>query len=304
MFLKHCEGINQHSDTALFKVKARGIFITLTDHEGFCCCETRFCVANEPSFKLNGIQSFSAKIKLDDKDPNSLIYILKQSARKHNCKLKSNVFLFANEQKILKAKEFSAIEVKDTTAEIILTGVEHRIRDYFILSENSFEKNSQVFASFTINNKELGDLITTMCTLSGISGGIGTLNIELLQKKIEQNSGSDKIGQKSKYEEKEACCIKFAVQSNGGCAGYISIICTNESEGAKMIKFPEHSFDISYIMTYLKRCQGLVSKPEENSTFLVSNNGVMIKTEMHDNVRSLVCISAIKDVPLLQDSFS
>lgn len=268
MFLKHCESLLSHSDTALFKVRKKGIFLTLTDFEGLSACETRFCMATDPSFKLCG-DVFSAKIFLE-----SLISVLRQASR-----LKRHLVLFSESQGMLKSRELGF-----ETKEVVIDSLEHRLRDYFIISTQRFESKAEHFGSFIMNNQELCYTISKLAILSGISGGIGTLRLEPCADQV--------------------CRIHFGIQSNGGSKGSLIIDATNESETVKIVKFPKVNFEIFYALAYLKRFQSFLGNSYDNTTVMVSNKGIVLQTDMVENVRSLVYVPSVDNVELFQDAFS
>ena len=49
-----------HSDTALFKVKKRGIYILLTDFDSICAVEVRMTSVSDTNFTMN-TREFTAK---------------------------------------------------------------------------------------------------------------------------------------------------------------------------------------------------------------------------------------------------
>ncbi len=217
-FWKHCEAILSHSDTALFKVKKREISISLIDPEGFCCCDTRFCVKTDTGFKFQ--KECSAKILL-----TSLVNMLKQSIR-----LKHSIMLFMIQDHILQVRE---IPGTDTT----ITSVEHRERDFHITSLKNFLLKSKEAMQFKIINSEFVKIITQLVILSGVSGGIGIIKAE-------------------PYENK--CKLFFEIQSNGGCRGVVDIDASTTTSECTMIVIPNSVIKIHYILTYLKRSQSMM----------------------------------------------
>jgi hypothetical protein len=268
-FIKTCEALCSHSDTALFKVKKRGIYILLTDFESSCIVETRITNVNELNLVIN-VKEFTAKILLD-----SLVNELRKCFRN-----KKNVILFGEENNILKIKE---IKNNNTVGnETLIKSTEHRLRVFHIISTREFINKSKDYIKFRIINTEFNKIITTQAILSGINGGVGKLIIE--------------------PKEDDEVDIIFSLRNNGGSYGTITITTFTKSEDVPILHMPKKRIEITYLLTYLKRSQTMLSFPTDYVTIYVSERGLILHTDIKDNISTLMYTNDVSNVDL--DSFS
>lgn len=258
-FIKNCESLCSHSDTALFKVKKRGVYILLTDFESKCVVETRITDQSDNIMVLK-TKEFTAKILLD-----SLVNELRKCLRN-----KRNVYIYGVDDNLLKIKEISS-----NSKEISIKSTEHRIRVFHILSTREFINKSETYAEFKILNIEFNKIITTQAILSGINGGVGTLIVEPI--------------------DDTNCEIIFSLRNNGGSYGKIKIHTSTESEDVPVLKLPTKRIEITYLLTYLKRSQNLLSFPTDFVTIYVSNVGILLHTGIKDGISTLIFTPHIKE---------
>jgi hypothetical protein len=266
-FQKHCESILSFSDTVLIKIKKRGLFISLTDSEGFCCAETRISMKPDQDFVFN--QECSAKILLP-----SLIALLKQTIR-----VKHGAYLFMTEDHKL---EFRDLNILNATNKVI-KNLEHRERDFFILSTKKFLHNEMEATQFKLVNFEFVRIITRLVISSGASGGIARLEVE--------PDGQD-------------CKIMFSITSDGASMSTNHIYANKNTTDCTMIVTPSCAISCNFLLTYLKRCQILMlSSPFDYTTIFMSKKGILLQTDFKDCIRSSVFISAISNVNTLQELY-
>jgi hypothetical protein len=264
-FFKHCDSVLQQSDTALFKVSKRGIFVRVTDLEGFCSCETSIGVKGDPSFKLT--QECDAKILLV-----SLVNELKKAVR-----LKHTI--------VLLMREDHQLIIRDQT-ETVIESVEHRVRDFFVLSLRVFLLKSENSMQFKMINSEFSQMVTRATILSGVSGRIASFCAEPI------------------LDHPNRTKLVFGVESNGACKGTLSVDATTTSDTATILVVPKSRVFIYYLLTYLKRAIHILHSQYEYVMVTVSERGMMLHTEPRDGVRTIIAISAICDVDKLHESCS
>lgn len=252
-FIKTCESMCLHSDTALFKVKKRGIYILLTDLESFCCLECRFTENVQNVLKLN-CPEFTAKILLD-----SLTNILRKI-----CKNKHNAVIYADSEApyVLCVKEIMAQTNRVVDVHTV-ESTENRARVYYLLSTHEFRKQSEDYIQFRIPNVEFNKIITQQSILSGSSGGVG----EILITPVDKNK----------------CTIKFYLKNHSGAAGGVTIHSFTTAESVPIIKMPLRPINMTYFLTYLKRSQNLFAIPSDSITLFISTQGILIQTDVKDN---------------------
>lgn len=276
-FIKTCEAMISHSDTALFKVKKRGVYILLTDFEGFCCLELRFTENLKGLLKLD-CEEYSVKILLD-----SLTNILKKVAKNKHCAV---VYSEDTQPDVLLVKECTA----PTSAAIELHTVEsteHRPRAYYLMSTKHFQQKAQgAFLQFRILNAEFNKLITMQTILSGNNGGIGKISVELVP---------DEDGR-----PKDRCQIKFSTRNGAGADGHVKIHtrANDPNISVPVQHLPARSFEMTYLITYLKRSQIFCSVPTDYVTLYVSPQGLLIQTDQKEHHSIVVFITDVSRVDL------
>jgi hypothetical protein len=247
-FIKILEGMITHSDTALLKVKARGIYILITDFESMCCCETRITKVSDLKLKIK--EEFSGKFLLD-----SLIEELRTSLRN-----KRNVLIFGDEKHNISVKD---ILPNNTYGDIRpIKSAEHRMRVYCIISTREFIEQSTDWCQFKMINAEFNKIITSQTIISGIAGGIGKLKIT--------------------PTSKTNATITFSLENKSGGRVSLKIETFTNSEDVPILKIPKEEIEVSYLLTYLKRSQNILSNPNEFVTLYLSKKGILLAYDSKD----------------------
>jgi hypothetical protein len=267
-FIKTCEALCAHSDTVLIKVKKRGIYLLLTDFESMCIAEARLTKFTDLNLKLH-VKEFTAKILLD-----SLITLLRKGFRN-----KMHVMLFGNNQHQLFVQEVSPMHNNTNVSfsPVEVASTEHRIRVYHIISTRDFIHKSDDYIKFKIMNTEFNKIITAQAILSGLSGGVAKLHIK------PTNSTDAKI--------------IFSLRNNSGSFGKITIHTSTTSEDVPILHMCQKDIDVTYLLTYLKRSQNMLSFPTEYVQVYVSNKGIIIHTELKDGMCTIVFTINITETP-------
>jgi len=270
-FIKTCESMCLHSDTALFKVKKRGIYILLTDLESFCCLECRFTENVQNVLKLN-CPEFTAKILLD-----SLTNILRKIFKN-----KHSAVIYADSEApfVLSVKEIVS-QTNRVLETYHVESTENRARVYYLLSTHQFREQSEDYIQFRIPNVEFNKIITMQSILSGNSGGVG----EILITPTEENK----------------CTIKFYLKNHSGAAGGVTIHSFTTAESVPIMRMPITKFSMNYFLTYLKRSQNLFAIPSDSVTVYISTKGILIQTDVKEN-HSIVIFTVSADA-IDMDSF-
>lgn len=286
-FVKMCEALFVHSDTALFKVKKNVIYVNVTDFESMCSAEGRVVKSPDDSWTVPE-EEFTSKILLD-----SLISELKRAIRN-----KQLVTIRGEHPHILKivasySKQFhqksSCIDKRihehsqQNCSEKVVVSTEHRIRVFHIVSRRSFVSKSGNYASFRIVNSEFNKIITMKAIVSGVSGGVASISI------LPTNSTE--------------CKLIFYVKSNSGTTGKLTISTSSKStDEVKMLNVPKESINMQYLLSYIKRSQNMMAVPAEFTTVYVSNKGIMLETESKDGISIVLFTNSLEGVDL--DSYS
>lgn len=268
-FIKTCESMCFHSDTALFKVKKRGIYVLLTDLESFCCLECRFTENIQNMLKMV-CHEFSAKILLD-----SLTSILRKILKN-----KHSAILYAASQHQLLVREVGAQSSK-VIETYTVESTETRARVYYLLSTHEFREQSSDYVQFRIQNVEFNKIITMQSILSGSSGGIGEITVTPL--------------------EDNKCSIRFFLKNHSGAAGGVTIHSFPTAETVPIQRMPQSQIIMNYFLTYLKRSQNLFAMPLDFITVYISKRGILIQTDVKENHSIVIFTVATDDIDL--DSF-
>ena len=277
-FVKTCEAMIFHSDTALFKVRRGAVYLKLTDFESFCCLETRMTENLHHMLKMS-CPKYSVKILLD-----SLTNILRKILKN-----KHTAVLFATEEcpLTLQVKELqSAGKIVESFK---VESTEHRPRVYRLLSTNQFKLKSQDYIQFRMPIIEFNKIITAQSILSGSNGGVGELSITPIEDEIDSPPGR--------------CQVKFFLSNHSGAQGGIIMHSFIGAESVPLQYVPKIPITLKYFITYLKRSQNLFSIPSEMVTIFISDRGILIQTDSRDNLYSIVIFTPnIADIDL--DSLS
>ena len=267
-FIKVCESLCCHSDTALMKVKKKGIYILLTDFESYCSVETRVTTLSGMRLTLH-VQQFTAKILLD--------YFVDEL--KKLCRLKRQVVIVGEPNHVVKVKEYQPGHQHGGNDAVRIKSTEHRPRVFHILSTRQFVAKSQDCVQFRIMNSEFNKIITTQAILSGINGGVGALRVY------------------PKPDEK-TCDIQFALRNDGGNFGVTTISTSTISEDVPILRMPSKNIEIVYFVTYLKRSQSILSFPTDYVTVYVSERGIFFHTDIKDGLCTVFFTCNIDQVDL------
>jgi len=278
-FIKTCEAMSVHSDTALLKVKKRGVYILLSDSESLCCLETRLTDNLQGMLKIY-CKEYSVKILLD-----SLTDILRQILKNKHSAI---ICCDAEQPKILLVREVIGQSHKVVASHSVV-GIEHRARVYHIISTNQFRQKSKDYVQFRIPNIELNKIITMQAILSGNNGGIGELIITPIPDDDDINNT---------ITPNNRCDIQFFIQNNSGGKGGVTIHTHTTAETVPVQSLPKHRIHTKYFLTYLKRSQNLFSTPTDLVTMYVSEKGILIQTDSKDHHSVVIFVSDIADEDL------
>jgi len=273
-FIKTCEAMSVHSDTALLKVNKRGVYILLSDFESLCCLEVRLTDNIQGMLKIY-CKEYTVKILLD-----SLTNILRQVAKnKHSAILCSDV----ETPKILLVREVVG-QSHRLIATYPVTSTEHRARVYHVISTRQFRKKSKNYVQFRIPNVELNKIITMQSIISGNNGGVGELIITPIPD-----------DEKDLNLPKNRCDIRFFMNNNSGGKGGVTIHTHMAAETVPIQNIPLNPIHSKYFLTYLKRSQNLFTTPLDLVTIYVSERGILIQTDSKDNHSVVIFIADVSD---------
>jgi len=260
VFLKACDALQAHSDTALFKVTKKGLFIKLTDFESMCGVELRM---TDTHLKLHE-DEFSAKILLD-----SLLNILKVISKN-----KHLVILFAEtpHKHILKVKEILNQPSQRCVNTHIVDSAEHRPRVYFQLSTQYFCSQSSNYLHFKLPTIEFNKIITMQAIASGSCGGVAHMDIL------------------PHGDELQRCTLVFSVQNHSGMLAKLTIHSFFKANTVPLYHIPAQPIHIQYLVSYLKRSQNLFPLTADFITLYISAFGILIQTDTKDQLSTIIFI--------------
>jgi len=261
-FQKNCEALLNHSDTIMIKVKAKGVYLMMTDYEGFCLVELRIMNKDtKPFINMKGKKEATVKIMLD-----SLIQILKNIS-----KSKHYAILQQDKEHQLTVIETSA-DQKKTFNILEVRSAEHRPRAYFVLSTRSFQKTCKgEYLKFRMIASEVNRLITQLAIISGINGG----------KLIVQVDPTENL-------------LMFQVSNDNGNIGSIKIRSHSKSKVVPFQHIPNNKIECHVLLTYLKRSQGFFQNQTEFLTFMVSENGLIVQNESNHQISVVMHLQDLK----------
>lgn len=273
-FVKTCEALYNHSDTALFKVKPKGLYIMLTDFESLCCLETRLFDQGKNMLKMNCTE-YTVKIMLD-----SFVSILRKVLKN-----KHSALVSADDETpyVLQIREVIG-HTNKTVETHQVESAEHRARVYHVLSTNEFRRRSTGgYVQFRLPYVEFNKLITMQCIVSGNCGGVGEVTA-------------------TPPDEQGVCKIRFFVRNNGGMGGGVTLHTHAQAASAPLQHAPHQSVRLQYFLTYLKRSQSIFSNPTDSVTVYVSNQGLLLQTDVKDGHCVVVFIADVSQEDL--DSYA
>lgn len=300
-FCKTCEALFLQSDTVMFKVKKRGVYIMLTDSESFCAAEGRLTENVSEMLSLY-CEEFTCKILL-----NSLTKSLKQIVKK-----KRGALLYSDTKNQLKVKEInSGVNVQRVHVYNTFTveSTEHRPRVYHILSTNKFRVLSdEYYTCFKMPTAELNKLITAQCIMSGNCGGVGELNVIPVA-----NFNSSTTTQQTQAQEQEQkdrlltgpsnlknrVLIEFTIRNQSGNLKKWRIYTHTRSKQVPVLQRSVKHLRVEYFLTYLKRAQSMFTSCSNFVKFHVSHLGIMLETEKRDHHYVVMFLTNVKDVDKL-----
>jgi len=252
-FVKTCEAMYNQSDTALFKVKPKGLYILLTDFESLCCLETRLLDTGKGMLKMNCTE-YTVKVMLD-----SFISVLRKILKN-----KHSALLSAEDESpyVLQIREVVGVTNK-TVETYTVESAEHRARVYHILSTNTFRQQANHYVQFRLPVAEFNKLITMQCIISGNCGGVGEMVV-------------------TPAASSELCSIRLHVRNQAGMHGGVTLHTHAKAPSAPLLHRPEQAFQLQYFLTYLKRSQNLFSCPTDFLTVYASDKGLLLQTDVKD----------------------
>jgi hypothetical protein len=207
-------------------------------------------------------EQYTTKIRLD-----SLTNILRKiTKRKHLA------VLYADTEYELKVREIN--KNNRSIQNFTVDSTEHRARVYYKISSTVFKSKSDNYAIFKIQNVELVKIITMQCILSGGHGGVGCCDI-----------GVD--------DDSTRLSIRLSIKGESGSYGGVTIHTHIGSDIVPVLKKPDVSFSIKYMLTYLKRSQNLFYTPTDYTTLYVSERGIMFQTPTKELQTVVLFTSAI-----------
>jgi hypothetical protein len=269
IFIKNCEALCSHSDTALFKIKKRGIYILLTDFESICVVEFRATNFVDVHVCMN-VPEFSAKILLD-----SLLAELRQGFRN-----KSKVTIAGESGNLLTVQYTNIHGAKGEVRRVKST--ESRLRVFHVLSTREFIKKSDNYIMFQMMNVEFNKIVTGQAIISGIAGGVGNITVTPITN--------------------QECTICFSLCNDSGTTGSVAIHTSTKADDVTIFHIPQATIQIKYFVTYLKRSQSMLNCPTDYVTIYISEKGIMLHTSVKEGMCTVLYTRNISDLNL--DSYA
>lgn len=265
-FVKTCEAMFNQSDTAMLKIKPKGLYLMLTDFESMCCLETRLLDHSKQMLKMN-CPEYTVKVMLD-----SLIQILRRILKN-----KHTALLWADDEApyVLQIREIAG-HTNRTVETHQVESAEHRARVFHVISTNQFRKRSAQYAQFRMPYVEFNKLITMQCIISGSCGGVGEVTV------TPPTNASDDV-----------CKIRFFVRNHGGMSGGVTLHTRAGAPTAPLQHAPTQSLHLKYILTYLKRAQSLFTNLTDSLTIYLSEKGMLMQTDVKDGHCVVVFIADV-----------
>lgn len=256
-FTKTLESICAYSDTAMLKVKSRGVYVMLSDFESFCCVEARL-VENLDEMLYITQPEFTAKFLLD-----SLTNALRKVA-----KAKRQAVIYGVAQHKLYVDQIHGSRVENTYA---ISSAEHRPRVFYVMSTTRFCKQPHV--RLRIANAEFSKLVNVLAILSGTCGGVGYVNVQ--------------------PRRNDACTLHFYTSNDAGGRGGLKVHTSKSASTAPLLTTCQQEFTVKYFITYLKRAQALMHVPQDMLTLYVSPQGLLLQTPTQDHHSVLAFVADV-----------
>lgn len=257
---KMCESINSHSDTALIKVKAGGVYIRLTDFENFCGTECRIPSKVFQYFHMGTTTQWSGKILLDH-----LTAELRRATR-----MKQTVTFH------VEATQPDILKVRSVHHNLAIKSTNHRPRVFHPISVEEFVSQNPEYGHFRILNAELQKIINLQCVMSGNHGGVSRLIMTPVG--INQTD------------------VVFSLVGDCGASAVINIHTHEKSAVVPVHRRPTKPIELMYFLAYLKRSQNMFSAATDLTHIYVSSKGMLIKTESKDIQDPLTAMVFIADI--------
>ncbi len=272
--IKTLDGMCLHSDTALLKVRQRnGIYISLTDPMLYCCLEARIRPNKDMSVH---VKEFSAKIRLPAlTECLRAAHRIKRPAGSAPPQIRATIFARGRDP-------IGSIFVRNSNGnEQQVTSVEGRARCYYILSTRRFRmKHRKRMGCFKIDNTALKSLIAQLCIISGTRGGVSSLKIEA----VEDDPSSSR--------PKKAGTLTWTVTTSMGGEATISCHSHKASKSLPISVTPSKPLSVRFFLAYLKSSSALFV-PSDQTTFMVAKSGILLSTEMRDDLQTVIWVRAI-----------
>jgi hypothetical protein len=274
-FLKVIESISNVSDTCLFKINKRGLFIKLTDFESFCCMELR--VTNEYKSLISfsaQVEQFEAKIYIE-----SLLHFIKRAHKNKNgiilAGYSTNPFiLYVHEVISLSQGLFHTSPVESS---------ESRPRIYYNLSLRSFKlacHNKYIY--FIVPANQFAQMISQLSIFSGVCGGVGEI-----------------LAEYHGHKNQGFLCVDFHIKNNSGCVGNYKIFTKEKSNIIPIIECETNKVCLKYFFTYFKRIHQLISSISEEVHLFLSEKGILLNVSIYEKYFNvLIFISDVSCVDL------
>ncbi len=259
-FLKSLEGICFQSDTALFKAKAKGVFVLVTDPDELCASEVRLLVSKDVQLSLY-FSEFSVKVMLE-----SFINHLKTLLN-----IKRPVHLSGSTD--------HRLFIVDGGRKVMVDTAEHRPRTFFVLSSRAFQASAgHKFAKFKILSVELNRIITSHAIISGTNGGETVISVE-------PSDDTDGV-------------ITLATASNVCGTAVTRIKTSSKTRDVPLLCIPSEPVKCKILLTFLKRAFATIASSLDHVTVFLSDHGLMLQTQQKHGIETVVFVSDTSDMDL------
>lgn len=247
-WIKLCDNVMEHSDTALFCINERGIFWKMVDSESMCIVEIR--ISNKwVHHCVRRVDRFSAKFLIP-----SFRDHLKEFLKQHSHQL---LLLFAT------CQDPHTLRLTNTHCTIpiqTITSMEDKARVFFNFSLQKLIRKSKCYVRHTLLNIEFQRIVNTLCILSGDSGGIVTIHV-----------------QKPPLETKTVTIEWEINNQSGGWARQRMRLPTSTCT----CKMKEPILELPFLLTYLKKSEKLLGMPGQNCVLHLTDVGIVLEPQQN-----------------------
>lgn len=287
IFGKMCEGLTYHSDTVFFKIKEKGLYIMVTDFEGFFSMEIRIDKNNIKTHFFGNQKEYTFKISA-----TSLWEVVRTANKK-----KSNILFYCSKNKnnILQMLEIPTdTEYKDiqkyikSTLPIEVLPCENKSRVFFILSSTIYKNKHKNYSEIKIKNYIFNNMIDYLSICSGFNGGVAEILINS-EDNMDQGTTNNLPGYfkntvlkfDSKQKIKNQGKVTFFITNQAGSAAKISLWGHYHSKQLQMKKFSKtEDVHCRFLLVFFKRSQYILRLlDQEMSTIYVSDGGIFLQTD-------------------------